>query len=34
MKFIKKDPSAVKENIIPFDVITKETIKNFTAPEW
>lgn len=34
MLFIKKDPSAVKENIIPFDVITKDTIKNFTAPEW
>ena len=34
MKFIKKDPSAVKENIIPFDIIDKETIKNFTAPEW
>jgi len=34
MKFIKKDPSAVKKNIIPFDVITKDTIKNFTPPEW
>jgi len=34
MLFIKKDPSAVKENIIPFDIIDKETIKNFTAPEW
>ena len=34
MKFIKKDASAVKENIIPFDIINKETIKNFTAPEW
>jgi ABC-type sugar transport system substrate-binding protein len=34
MKFIKKDPSAVKENIIPFDVITKETISQYTAPEW
>ena len=34
MKCIKKDPSAVKENIIPFDIIDKETIKNFTAPEW
>jgi ribose transport system substrate-binding protein len=33
-KFIDKDPSAVKENIIPFDIISKETIKNFTAPEW
>jgi ABC-type sugar transport system substrate-binding protein len=34
MLFIKKDPSAIKENIIPFDIIDKETIKNFTAPEW
>ena len=34
MLFIKKDPAAVKKNIIPFDIITKETIKNFTAPEW
>ena len=34
MKWIKKDPSAVKENIIPFDIITKDTIKNFTVPEW
>jgi ABC-type sugar transport system substrate-binding protein len=34
MKFIKKDSTAVKDNIIPFDVITKDTIGNFTAPEW
>ena len=34
MKWIKKDPAAVKENIIPFDIINKETIGNFTAPEW
>jgi ABC-type sugar transport system substrate-binding protein len=34
MKFLNKDPSATKENIIPFDIINKETIKNFTAPEW
>jgi ABC-type sugar transport system substrate-binding protein len=34
MLFIKKDPSAVKKNIIPFDVINKDTIGNFTAPEW
>ena len=33
-KFIDKDASAVKENIIPFDIINKETIGNFTAPEW
>jgi ABC-type sugar transport system substrate-binding protein len=32
--FIKKDPSAVKDNIIPFDIISKDTIGNFTAPEW
>jgi ABC-type sugar transport system substrate-binding protein len=32
--FIKKDPSATKVNIIPFDVITKDTIGNFTPPEW
>jgi ABC-type sugar transport system substrate-binding protein len=34
MLWIKKDPSAVKENIIPFDIIDKTTINNFTAPEW
>jgi len=34
MLWIKKDPSAVKQNIIPFDVINKDTIGNFTAPEW
>jgi ABC-type sugar transport system substrate-binding protein len=34
MLFIKKDPAAVKKNIIPFDIINKDTIKNFTAPEW
>jgi ABC-type sugar transport system substrate-binding protein len=34
MLFLKKDPAAVKENIIPFDIINKETIKNFTPPEW
>ena len=32
--WLKKDPAAVKENIIPFDIISKETIGNFTAPEW
>jgi ribose transport system substrate-binding protein len=32
--FIKKDPAAVKANIIPFDVINKSTIANFTAPDW
>jgi ABC-type sugar transport system substrate-binding protein len=34
MKFIKKDAAATKENIIPFDIISKDTIGNFTAPEW
>jgi ribose transport system substrate-binding protein len=34
MLFLKKDPAAVKDNIIPFDVITKETIDNFEVPEW
>jgi ABC-type sugar transport system substrate-binding protein len=34
MLWIKKDPSAVKANIIPFDIISKDTIANFTAPEW
>jgi ABC-type sugar transport system substrate-binding protein len=34
MLWIKKDPAAVKANIIPFDIINKDTIKNFTAPEW
>jgi len=32
--FLDTDPSAVKDNIIPFDIISKETIGNFTAPEW
>jgi ABC-type sugar transport system substrate-binding protein len=32
--FLKKDPAAKAQNIVPFDVITKDTIKNFTAPEW
>jgi ABC-type sugar transport system substrate-binding protein len=34
MLWIKKDPAAVKANIIPFDIINKDTIANFTAPEW
>jgi ABC-type sugar transport system substrate-binding protein len=34
MLFIKKDPTAVKKNVIPFDIIDKTTIANFTAPEW
>ncbi len=32
--FLDKDAAAVKENIIPFDIISKDTIGNFTAPEW
>jgi ABC-type sugar transport system substrate-binding protein len=32
--WLANDPSAVKDNIIPFDIITKDTIGNFTAPEW
>ena len=32
--WLAKDPAAVKANIIPFDIINKETIKNFTPPEW
>jgi hypothetical protein len=32
--FLKKDPTAVKKNVIPFDIIDKTTIANFTAPEW
>jgi len=34
MLWIKKDAAAVKENIIPFDIIDKTTIDKFTAPEW
>lgn len=34
MLWMNEDPAAVKDNIIPFDIITKETIDNFTAPEW
>ena len=30
MLFIKKDPSAVKENIIPFDIITRR--RSTTSP--
>ena len=28
------DAALTAENVIPFDVITKDTIDNFTAPEW
>ena len=33
-KWIEKDPAAVKENIIPFDIINKETIDKYSVPEW
>ncbi len=33
-KFLKKDPSAKKDLIVPFDIISKATINNFTPPEW
>jgi len=29
-----KDPSLKLENVIPFDVITKENVDTFTVPEW
>lgn len=32
--FLAKDASAKFDNIVPFDLITKETFKNFTPPEW
>jgi ABC-type sugar transport system substrate-binding protein len=32
--FLAKDSSAVKDNIIPFDIIDKTTIGNFATPEW
>jgi ABC-type sugar transport system substrate-binding protein len=32
--FIEGDPAAQFDVVVPFDVITKETIGNFTAPEW
>ena len=34
MLFIKKDAAAVKKNIIPFDIISKETIDKYSVPEW
>lgn len=34
MLWLNHDPKAVKANIIPFDIIDKDTIKNFTAPDW
>jgi ABC-type sugar transport system substrate-binding protein len=32
--FLANDPSAQFDNIVPFDLITKETFGNFTPPEW
>jgi ribose transport system substrate-binding protein len=32
--FLAKDPAAKHDVIVPFDVITKDTIGNFTPPEW
>jgi ABC-type sugar transport system substrate-binding protein len=32
--FLNKDASATHDNIVPFDVINKTTIGNFTPPEW
>ncbi len=34
MLFIKKDAAAQKKNIIPFDIISKETIDKYAVPEW
>jgi ABC-type sugar transport system substrate-binding protein len=34
MLWLNKDPAAIKANIIPFDIINKDTIGNFTPPEW
>jgi ribose transport system substrate-binding protein len=33
-KFLLKDPSAKLDDVIPFDIISKDTINNFTPPEW
>jgi ABC-type sugar transport system substrate-binding protein len=32
--FLKKDAAAKIDVIVPFDIITKDTYKNFTPPEW
>jgi ABC-type sugar transport system substrate-binding protein len=32
--FLKKDAAAKIDVIVPFDIITMETYKNFTPPEW
>lgn len=32
--FLDKDPAAKHDVFVPFDLVTKETIDNFTPPEW
>lgn len=32
--FLTKDAAAIHDVIVPFDLVTKDTIDNFTAPEW
>lgn len=32
--FLIKDTSVKYENIVPFDIITKDSIGDFTPPEW
>jgi len=33
-KFLSKDSTARLDVIVPFDIISKDTINNFTPPEW
>lgn len=33
-KFLNQDPSAQMDVIVPFDIISRDTIANFTPPEW
>lgn len=32
--FLNKDPKATHDVFVPFDLVTKETVDNFTPPEW
>ena len=32
--FLKKDPAAKHDVFVPFDLVTKSTVGNFTPPEW
>jgi len=32
--FLAEDPAATHDVFVPFDLVTKETIDNFTPPEW